>query len=210
MVWSNRLQTGILETFLSNIYSFKHKASALCEATRTSFARAQMYFCKANLQTELNCKIRINEGQHSLSLFPHPLTGPKKEHVAPVFFQQTKTFWFWDVLNPLQTIWRNTINNRRLCEFIRKIKELLSELNAFNDSFNDLSMSTKHYKFLKNIYCCFDLWPFKCENGCTGDKPAAAPFGQDRGRFKGLQRSWWYTWTFEIKSMDLPLLVVLT
>lgn len=44
------------------------------------------------------------------------------------------------------------INNKRVCEFIRKIKEFLCELNAFKNSFNDLSMSTKHHKFLKNNY----------------------------------------------------------
>lgn len=107
MVWSNRLQTGVWETFLRNTYSFKQKDSPLCEATRTSFARAQMYFCKANLQTDLNGKIRIKWGSaKSQFVFPLPqwwLTA-KKKYVATVCFQQTKMFWFWDGLHPLQTI----------------------------------------------------------------------------------------------------------
>lgn len=107
VVWSNRLQTGVWETFLCNTYSCKHKDSPLCEATRTSFAGAQMYFCKANLQTDLNCKIRIKWGSaKSQFVFPSPqrwLTA-KKKYVATVCFQQIEMFWFWDGLHPLQTI----------------------------------------------------------------------------------------------------------
>lgn len=140
VVWSNRLQTGVWETFLSNTYSFKHKGPPLCEATRTSFAGAQMYFCKANLQTDLNGKIRIKWGSaKSQFVFPSPqrwLTA-KKKYVATVCFQQTEMFWFWDGLHPLQT------------DLKKHDQQLIYELNAFKNPFNDLSMSTKHHKFLK-------------------------------------------------------------
>lgn len=114
MVWSNRLQTGVWETFLCNTYSFKQKDSPLCEATRTSFARAQMYFCKANLQTDLNGKIRIKWGSaKSQFVFPSPqwwLTAKKSMLLLFVSSKQ-KCFDFGMVYihsRPFKETWSTT------------------------------------------------------------------------------------------------------
>lgn len=114
MVWSNRLQTGVWEIFLCNTHSFKHKDSPLCEATRTSFARAQMYFCKANLQTDFNCKIRIKWGSaKSQFVFPSPqwwLTA-KKNMLLLFISSKQKCFDFGMVYihsRPFKETWSTT------------------------------------------------------------------------------------------------------